>query len=180
MKEDLKKEINIPENVQVRFENKVLLVKGLKGEINRKLYHPSINLNIKDNTIIIECKKATKREQTLLYTFNAHIKNMLKGVQEPFIYTLRICAGPPQSHFPAQVTFKDSKLTVKNFLGEKIPRELKIQNNVKLEIKGNDILVESSDKEAAGRAASEIELLTKTRNKDRRIFQDGIYLVEKA
>lgn len=179
MKEDIKYEIKISENVQAEQEKENLIVKGPKGEVKRKLFHPSIKLTIKNNNIILECKKATKREKALLNTFKAHVKNMLKGVQKPFVYKLKICSGPPQSHFPAQVSLKDSILSIKNFLGEKIPRELKIREDVKVNIQGNDITVESPNIESAGRTASEIESLTKIKRRDRRIFQDGIWIVEK-
>src|SRR3989338_9138054 len=108
-----------------------------KGEIKKKIYHPAVKITVKDNKVTLECKKATKREKTLINTLRAHIKNLLIGVKESYMYKLKICAGPPQSHFPAQVTLKDSVLSVKNFLGEKIPRELKIRNDAKVEIKGN-------------------------------------------
>ncbi|MBI5065078.1 50S ribosomal protein L6 [Candidatus Woesearchaeota archaeon] len=179
MKQDLKDQIIIPEKVQVVLEKDGFLVKGPKGEVKRILHHPLVKVSMKEKEINLEAKKATKKEKALLNTFSAHLRNLIKGVQEPYVYKLRICAGPPKSHFPAQVTVKDSILSVKNFLGEKIPRELKLNKEVKVVVKDIDIIVESPDVEVAGRTASEIELLMRISGKDRRVFQDGIYIVEK-
>ena len=50
---------------------------------------------------------------------------------------------------------------------------------MKVNVKGTDIIVEGVDIEKVGQAAGKIEQLCRITNKDRRIFQDGIYIVEK-
>jgi hypothetical protein len=50
----------------------------------------------------------------------------------------------------------------------------------KYEIDGNKITVSSSDIEAAGKAASRIEIAARVRGRDRRIFQDGIFITDKC
>ena len=49
-----------------------------------------------------------------------------------------------------------------------------------VKVEGEKITVESCDKELAGKIASDIELLTSKSNRDLRVFQDGIYMIEKA
>ncbi|MBI2564460.1 50S ribosomal protein L6 [Candidatus Woesearchaeota archaeon] len=178
MKIDFEEKILIPEGVKVEWKGNILCVEGPKGKVERELFHPSIQTKINDSGLFLYCKKATKREKTLLYAFNAHIKNMIKGVQKLFVYKLKACTGPPQSHFPAQISVKDNVFIVKNFLGEKYPRVLKIKASVSVKIDGNVITVESPDIESAGNTASNIELLTRISRRDRRIFQDGIYIIE--
>ncbi|TRM73728.1 50S ribosomal protein L6, partial [Sulfolobus sp. E5] len=46
-------------------------------------------------------------------------------------------------------------------------------------IKGEDIVVEGSDIEAVAQTASNIELASKIRGFDRRVFSDGIFLYKK-
>ena len=57
---------------------------------------------------------------------------------------------------------------------------LKFDETVKISVNGEEILVESNNKELAGQTAANIELLTRRTGFDRRVFQDGIYITEKA
>ncbi|MBI4141245.1 50S ribosomal protein L6, partial [Candidatus Woesearchaeota archaeon] len=97
-------------------------------------------------------------------------------VQQPYTYLLKICSG----HFPINVSVNGNQFIVKNFLGEKYPRTMTIKQGAKVTIQGDKITVESPDKEKAGQTSSEIELLTRISKRDPRVFQDGIYLVQKA
>ena len=77
------------------------------------------------------------------------------------------------------VSVSNNNMTIKNFLGEKYPRTLLIKEGVQVKVEGDKIFVESVNKELAGTVASEIEKLTRRPNFDTRIFQDGIFIVEK-
>ncbi len=175
MKVSIEEELEIPQGVQVTV-NKDIHVKGPKGELSRSLFHPGIKIVVKDNKALFTAQKATKREAKVLYSFKAHLANMMKGVQEPWVYKLKICSG----HFPMNVSVSSTKVSIKNFLGEKHPREAKLKQGVTVKVEGTEVTVESSDKELAGNTASELELLTKVSNRDLRIFQDGLYLIHKA
>jgi large subunit ribosomal protein L6 len=78
------------------------------------------------------------------------------------------------------VALSGNELVVKNFLGEKVPRTIKFDQGVKVKISGDIIEIESPDIELAGRTASKFEGLTFVSKRDRRIFQDGIYITQKA
>jgi len=176
MRSDITQEINIPEGIEISKEAHLIKVKGPMGEVSKKLAGPKIEITADKNSVKIISKKATKREKKLIYTFKAHINNMIKGVTEPFVYKLKICPG----HFPMNVSMDKDIFTVKNFFGEKTPRKLKIKPDVKVKIDGKDVYVEGIDKELTAQTAASIEMLTKIKNRDRRIFQDGIYIVSKA
>ena len=109
-------------------------------------------------------------------TIASHIKNMIKGVQEKFEYQLKICF----SHFPINVEIKDKEAIIKNFLGEKIPRKTKIPEGVEVEVDKDIIKVRSVNKELAGQVAADFEIATKIRKRDKRVFQDGIFIINKA
>ena len=179
MKVKIENEIEIPKGVTVSRNMGILVVKGAKGEIKRPAEKVKVEWKREADKITIFCKKATKREKRAINTFAAHLKNMIIGVQKPFIYKLKICSGPPQSHFPMQVTCTGGAFTVKNFLGEKVPRVRKITEGVNVKVAGNDVTIESADLELAGRTASDIEQLVRISDKDKRTFQDGIYVIEK-
>ncbi|MBW2978141.1 50S ribosomal protein L6 [Candidatus Woesearchaeota archaeon] len=176
MKVDIEEKIEIPKDVQIKVDRSLIQAKGSKGDVSRKLLHPKIKISVQENQIMISSKKATKREKKIIGTFKAHLKNMLKGVVEPFVYKLKICS----SHFPMTASVKDNEFGVQNFLGESIPRTLKLMPGVNVKVEGSEIIVESPDKELAGQTAASIEQLCKITNRDRRIFQDGIYIVSKS
>jgi len=71
------------------------------------------------------------------------------------------------------------KLKISNFLGEKISRVAQVLPNVEVEIKGNEITISSHNKESAGQTAANFEKATKVKGRDRRIFQDGIFITHK-
>ncbi len=73
-----------------------------------------------------------------------------------------------------------NKLIIKNFLGEKYPRESILSDKVKTKVNGDQIIIESPDIEEAGKTASNIEQRARITGRDRRIFQDGIYIIEKG
>ena len=175
MKKEIYQEIEIPEGVEVKLEAGVLNVKGPEGENKREFKTGQLDFEIKDNKIILGGKKLTKKEKKIVNTFSAHIRNMVRGVQKKFEYKLKICF----SHFPITVDIQDNKATIKNFLGEKINRKCSILNNVEIDIKGQEITLKSFDKEAVGQTAANFEIATKIRNKDQRVFQDGIYITNK-
>lgn len=175
MKKELIYNVEIPEGVEVLIDKKLLTTKGEKGENTRKFHYPGIELKKEEKNVILGCKISTKREKSIMGVFRAHIRNMLKGVKEGFSYKLKICSG----HFPMTVEAKENQIIINNFLGEKKPRIAKILDGVNVNIEGDIISVEGHNKEATGQTAANIEKITRISNRDRRIFQDGIYIVEK-
>ena len=176
-KKSIIEKIEIPEGMRFIIENdKIILKKGEK-ELQRKINRTEL-LKKEDNQIIIETKNTTKEDLKFIGTLKAHIKNMLKGLQEGFVYKLKICSV----HFPMNVSFDNEKseLIIKNFLGETAPRKAKILKNVEIKIEKDEIILSSFDKESVGQTAANIETATKIRGRDRRIFQDGIFITEKG
>jgi large subunit ribosomal protein L6 len=176
MKKTISQEIKIPEGIEVKLDGSKLIIKGPEGEINRLFNLRKLDLKIEKDSIIIGCKNSTKEEKKQINTITSHIKNMIKGIQKKFEYRLKICA----SHFPMNVSLDGNTIIIKNFLGERIQRKSKIPNGAEVKISGSEIIILSTNKEIAGQAAANLENATRINNRDKRIFQDGIYITHKG
>ena len=166
----------ILENVTLTIaEGGVVTVKGQKGEITRTFYDPQVVISQKDGELVVVAKDATRREKKRLFTYIAHIKNMMQGVTRQHVYKVKVCSG----HFPMNVTVNNNELSVKNFLGEKLPRTTKITEGVSVKFEDNILTLTGCDKEKVGQLAASMEQLTRITNRDRRIFQDGLYIIDK-
>ena len=167
----------MPEGIEVSVTSDGINVKGQKGE-HKKIFNlpREIKLEKKGDEIILGGKKITKKEKKVMNTFVAHIKNWIKGAQEGFEYQLKICS----SHFPMTISLEGKKAKIKNFLGEKIDRNVKIPEGVEVDIKKEFITITSIDKELAGQAAANFEKATRVGKRDRRVFQDGIFIINKG
>ena len=139
------------------------------------MFSPRIIITQENNLVKFFSKKASQNEKKLINTFKAHLNNLFRGVQEGFLYKLKICSG----HFPMTVAINGEVFEIKNFIGEKVPRRVKIMPNTTVKIDGTEVVVEALNIEDAGQMAAKIEQLTKRPGFDKRIFQDGIYITEK-
>ncbi|MBR9702472.1 50S ribosomal protein L6 [Candidatus Woesearchaeota archaeon] len=173
--EELTENVDILDGVTATADANILTVKGEKGEVQRHFPSRKVLVTTKDGVVTVCAKKATAREKKLLYTFRAHIRNMLRGVKEGHMYKLKICSG----HFPMNASVKGNTFEVKNFIGEAVPRVMPILEGVDVKVEGDIITVTGINKELVGQVAGRIENLTKRPGFDMRIFQDGIYLTEK-
>lgn len=175
MKQDIEKVIEIPDGVVVNVTGDKVKVKKGDKELEREFNLGKIKIVKGDKELKLVCKKATKRELKTAGTVAAHIRNMIKGVEEGFVYKLEIASV----HFPMNVKVEGDKVIIKSFLGETVDRTSRILPGVEVEVKGKDITVSSADREAAGQTAANLEKATKLTGRDRRIFQDGIFMTEK-
>jgi large subunit ribosomal protein L6 len=176
-KATIKEEIKIPEGVQITIDGKIIQVKGQKGALAKVLSHPKIQVSVSGNVVQIICSQSPRRrEKALIGTFKAHIRNMIKGVSQGYECKMKTVF----SHFPIKTSVEGNQLLIQNFLGERFARRAEILENVKVDIKGESITLTSIDKEKVGQTAANIERATKVKNRDIRVFQDGIYIVKRG
>ncbi len=175
MKKKLEEKIKIPEGVSCTYNGGKLICSKGADKTERKIKIPEVEIKISDGELIFLCEKGNKNHYKKIMSNMAHVRNMFKGLGKKFTYTLEIC----HVHFPMSVKVEGNKLTIANFFGEKNPRRAEILSNVEVEISGAKILVSSPNKDAAGQTAANFERATRLTGRDRRIFQDGIYIVSK-
>lgn len=171
----LSSDIALPENVHATIDGNTLVIKSTSGEVSRKFNQRNISLKVQDKKIILESERSTKKDKKMTGSITAHIKNMMKGSQQKHTYILKICSG----HFPMNVSVTGNKLVVKNFFGEKVPRTLSLKPGADVKIEGDMIHVTSANKETAGQVSADIEQLTRRPGYDSRVFQDGVYIINK-
>ncbi len=176
MRREIFQTIEIPSGVEVSVNENLITVKGPQGEVKRKINLAGLETKVEGNKFIVGCGKATKKEKKMINTMEAHMNNMIKGVQEKFEYKLKICF----SHFPITTEVKGREMIIKNFLGERSDRKTKLPEGADVKVNKEIITVTSPDKEIAGQAAANIEKATRIRKRDLRVFQDGIFIINKA
>jgi large subunit ribosomal protein L6 len=127
-----------------------------------------------------------RRTRGLAGTCSSIVENMILGVTQGHTYTMRIVS----THFPINLRFNQDEgvLEIRNLLGGRQVRKARIEGNTTLEInpEGQEILIRSPDKEAAGQTAANIEaacLRQRLRGKHGKghplVFLDGIYIKNK-
>ena len=175
-KKEFMEEIELPEGAEAKIDHGIVFMKGPKGENSKPLANKRISIKVEGKKIVLAAKRTSKKEKQVLKTFAAHIKNMVKGVTEGYVYKMKICAG----HFPMNVAVSGNMLVVKNFIGEKHPRKIRITEGADIKVSGSDITIEGVDKEKVAQMSATIEEKTKRVGYDRRVFQDGIYITSKG
>ncbi|HDI73184.1 MAG TPA: 50S ribosomal protein L6 [Candidatus Altiarchaeales archaeon] len=168
-------EIKIPEGVEVVIEGNLIKVKGEKGELSREFPFNDIKISKREKEIILTCSSDRRSKRALLGTTKAHIQNMIHGVSDGVMYRMKIV----YSHFPINVKVQGDTMIIDNFFGEKYPRKTKILEGVDVEVKGQDVILSGINKEKVSQTAANIEQATRIKGRDLRVFQDGIYIVEK-
>lgn len=159
--------MQVPNGVTVKVEGKTLSIKGAKGEVKKQI-PVSVAIEASANSVNVKSENPA-----MVGTFEALIKSAFFGVTEGYKLNLKML----HAHFPISLEVKGSDLTIKNFLGEKQPRKTVLIGSTKVEVKGQNVTISGSDKEAVGQTLANIRTAMRIKDKDGRVFQDGIYEV---
>ena len=124
-------------------------------------------------TITTESRR--KKILAICGTYAAHLQNMCTGVTKGYQYRMKVV----YAHFPIQLKIAGDRIEVGNFLGEKRSRFARIEKDVKVALGADEVTITGIDKESVGKTAANIEHATRIRERDPRVFQDGVYTVER-
>lgn len=171
----LERIVKVPEGVEVNIEDGNVRVKGPKGEVSKNLSYTGVTISVKKDEVIVSTPHDSRKEKAIVGTFASHINNMVVGVTEGFEYKLKIV----YAHFPISVKVSGGEILIENFLGEKSPRRVKIVGDCEAVTKGDEVTITGNNLEDVAQTAANIELGTKVKRRDPRVFQDGIYIVSK-
>ena len=172
---EISKTVQVPDDVNLSLDGKKISVKGAKGTLTRDFSFAPIAIEGEGKNVHISAKWPRKKEAALVGTIYSHIQNMITGVTKGYQYKLKIVF----SHFPISVKLQDKSVLIENFTGERRPRKIGIIGSVKVKIEPDDIIVEGANLEEVSQTAANIEQSTRVRNKDPRVFLDGIYVYER-
>lgn len=165
--------LEIPDGISVSLEDRIISVKGKLGTIKKDFTKLPAFLTIENNIVKIEPYGTRRKDFAISKTAQSIINNMIKGVQNGYKYRMKIVFA----HFPITVKIKDGRVHVENFFGE---RKARISNIVgdstKVSIEGDDIVITGPHLEHVSQTAANIELSTRVKNKDQRVFLDGVYV----
>jgi large subunit ribosomal protein L6 len=169
-------EVEAPGSVTVTKKDNIITVKGKFGEVRKDFTKLPATVTIQGNKVTVKPYGIRKRDLAVTNTARSIIAGMIKGVEKGYSYKLKIIFA----HFPLSVKIKGKEVHVENFFGERSPRISQIIGNAtKVSVVGEDVIVQGPSLEDVSQTAANIELSTKTKGKDQRVFLDGLYVYSK-
>jgi large subunit ribosomal protein L6 len=132
---------------EVTVAGGMLTVKGSKGTLTKEV-HPSVAIAVENGHVTVTPRDRSRLAKALIGTYSSHVKNMVQGVETPFMKKL-ILEGVG---YKVEVKGKDVVLTVG--FSHTVP--LTIPADVTATVEKNVIKLESVNKESVGQFAANI------------------------
>ena len=168
--------IVIPENVKVRLTGHMLHVEGPLGKTHKNFKKIPVDIQINNDKIMLKALGERKKYHAILNTSKSLIQTLCEGVVDGFTIKMKIV----YSHFPITVKVEGKKVLIENFQGERAPRVSMIKGDTKVTVKGDDVLLTGPVLTDVSQTAANIQLKSKVKNKDHRVFLDGVYRYSKS
>merc|ERR1711981_287775 len=174
--------VTVPDDVDVTVKSRVVTVKGERGTLVKSFKHLAVDISMPDKeTLKVEKWFGKKKELAAVRTVCSHILNLCKGVTKGYKYKMRAV----YAHFPINCAISEggSLVEVRNFLGEKYTRRVRMHDGVKCENskeQKDELILTGNSVEAVSQSAALIQQSTTVKNKDIRKFLDGVYVSEKG
>jgi large subunit ribosomal protein L6 len=167
--------LEIPEGINVTMKKHMIQFQGPLGKTFKSFRKIPVNIEINDGKLTLKAQGTRKRDYSILHTARSLIKNIFEGLIEGYTIKMKVV----YAHFPITVKVKEKTVLIENFQGERAPRMTTIVGNTKIVPKGEDVILTGEVWTDITQTAANIELKTKVKNKDHRVFLDGIYVYEK-
>jgi large subunit ribosomal protein L6 len=174
--QEITAEVEAPASVTIKKEGNLIEVKGPLGTVKKDFTKLPATVTVQGNMITIKPYGTRKRDLAITNTARSIIGGMIKGVEKGYTYKLKIIFA----HFPISVKVKGKEVHVENFFGERSARISRIIGEAtKVSIAGEDVVIQGPSLEDVSQTAANIELSTRTKGKDQRVFLDGLYIYSK-
>ena len=172
--------IALPEGASASIDGDVVTISKDGQSLSREFRHHKVEVRTDEGALEVFINLPRRSDKALAGTWAAHLRNMVRGVDEGVEYRLKAVF----SHFPMSLKVDGKQFMINNLFGEKVPRVAALpwspaEVEVRVENK-TDVVVKGADREKVGQTAANIESACKIKKRDRRVFQDGIYIVSKG
>ncbi|MHA7647311.1 50S ribosomal protein L6 [Nitrosopumilus sp. S4] len=167
--------VEIPEGVTITQNKNMLSFVGPLGKTFKNFRDIPVHIEIADGKVTLKAIGTRKKDYSILHTARSIIRNICEGLVEGYTIKMKVVF----SHFPITVKVEGKKILIENFQGERAPRVTKIVGNTKVIPKGEDVILTGEVLTDITQTAANIELKSKVKNKDHRVFLDGVYVFEK-
>ncbi|MFZ2887087.1 MAG: 50S ribosomal protein L6 [Minisyncoccia bacterium] len=147
-----KQQITIPAGTEVSVATDSIQVKGKGGTLTKQM-HPAVKVKVENGIASVEPANSSRLARALWGTYAAHVKNMISGVNEPFVKKLDVQG----IGYKAELQGKNLKLA----LGFSHPVIVAIPEGVTAVVEKNIITVSGADKEKVGQFAASVRELKK-------------------
>ncbi len=147
-----KQHIAIPAGTSVTVSGASVTVKGKGGEVTRH-FRPYVAVSVEGSEVRLEPKGETRLARSLWGTYAAHIKNMIAGVNTPFVVKLLI----EGVGYKANVTGAKLQLA----LGFSHPVEVEIPKGVTVATDKGVMTITGIDRDQVSQFAANVRALKK-------------------
>merc|ERR1711881_54492 len=174
--------MGIPDGVEASVKARVVTIKGARGTLDRSFRHLAIDIFMPDKqTITVEKHFGKRKELAAVRTVCSIIQNAIVGVIKGYKYKMRAV----YAHFPINCAISEngSLVEVRNFLGEKFIRKVRMHEGVTCENskdQKDELTLTGNSIEAVSQSVALIQQSTTVKNKDIRKFLDGLYISVKG
>ena len=168
-------ELEIPDGVTVSYDRPMITVQGPLGKTWKSFKKIPVTIDVTDGKVYFKAQGTRDKNRAIMNTSRSLIRNLCEGVVEGYTIKMKIVF----SHFPITVKVEGKTVLIENFQGERAPRKTKIWGETKVVPKGDDVIITGHVLTDVSQTAAEIENGSRVKNKDHRVFLDGIYKFEK-
>ncbi|KAJ3690999.1 hypothetical protein LUZ61_020163 [Rhynchospora tenuis] len=124
--------MDVPEEVTLKVDAKVVTVEGPRGKLTRSFKHLNLDFQLIEDgkKLKVDAWFGTRRTMAAIRTAISHVQNLITGVTKGYRYKMRFV----YAHFPinASITNENTAIEIRNFLGEKKGGTLGVISSVNL------------------------------------------------
>ncbi len=144
--------IQIPSGTEVSVGTGEITVKGKGGTLTRSV-HPAVSIKVENGEVFVTPAQKNRLGRALWGTYAAHVRNMVQGVNTPFMKKLHV----EGIGYRVELAGKQLKLSV----GFSHPVLVSIPEGIVVVVEKNVVSVSGADKEQVGEFAASVRAIKK-------------------